>query len=176
MSTIVSGDSGGTAVTTTTLPTLQGQVLQVVNYQTGAVATGTTQIPYDDTIPQNTEGDQYMSLAITPRSASSKLQISVVFCLSLGAANYVTMALFQDSTAGSLAAVSGIAANINGGATYPSQLVLDYEMTSGTTGSTTFKVRAGPGGVDTLTFNGQSGARRLGGVFASSITITEVVP
>lgn len=58
MSTIVNGDSGGTAITTTSVLTLQGQVLQVVSYQTGAVATGTTTIPPDDTIPQITEGNE----------------------------------------------------------------------------------------------------------------------
>ncbi len=48
-------------------------VVQVVNTQDGAVATGTTVLPWDDTIPQNTEGDQYMSLSITPTNASNKL-------------------------------------------------------------------------------------------------------
>ena len=71
MTTSVDVNSGGTAVTTTTLPTLQGQVLQVVNYQTGALASGTTTMPTDNTIPQNTEGTEFMTLAITPRSASS---------------------------------------------------------------------------------------------------------
>lgn len=33
-----------------------GAVLQVVNTHSGAVATGTTVIPNDDTLPQNTEG------------------------------------------------------------------------------------------------------------------------
>jgi hypothetical protein len=42
------------------------RLLQVVNTTTGAVATGTTVMPFDDTIPQSGEGDQYMSLAITP--------------------------------------------------------------------------------------------------------------
>ena len=37
-----------------------GKLLQQVNFQSGAVATGTTIFPEDDTIPQNTEGDQYM--------------------------------------------------------------------------------------------------------------------
>jgi hypothetical protein len=149
-------------------------VQQVVSTITGAVATGTTVLPYDDTIPQNTEGNEYMSLAITPKSAASKLFIQVVFNFTLGAANYGTMALFQDSTAGAIAAASLLAPNISGTATYPGQICLNYVMTSGTTSSTTFKVRAGPGASDTLTFNGQSGARRLGGVMASSIVITEI--
>ena len=47
-------------------------------------------------------------------------------------------------------------------------------MTAGTTSATTFKVRIGGNSSVTVTLNGQSGARRLGGVASSSITITEV--
>ena len=173
MTTTVDGNSGGTAVTTTTQPTLQGQVLQVVRYQTGAVATGTTQIPTDDTIPQSGEGDQYMSLAITPRSATSKLVINIVW---QGSSNNgpasATAALFQDSTANALAGLTITHAGTN----YWFEIVFDHSMTSGTTSSTTFKVRVGPNSAQTLTFNGLGGARTLGGVMASSITITEVVP
>ena len=38
------------------------RTLQIVNSQTGAVATGTTTIPFDDTIPQNTEGTEFLSV------------------------------------------------------------------------------------------------------------------
>ena len=58
------------------LPT--GSVLQVVNTMNGAVATGTTIIPQDNTIPQITEGTEFMTLAITPTSATSQLRIDVV--------------------------------------------------------------------------------------------------
>ncbi len=57
-------------------------IAQIVNFETGAVATGTTQIPFDDTIPQNTEGDQYMQLQISPVNSSSTLLIDVVAYLS----------------------------------------------------------------------------------------------
>lgn len=43
-----------------------GEVVQVVNTQTGAYALCTTVIPCDDTIPQITEGVEVMTLAITP--------------------------------------------------------------------------------------------------------------
>ena len=148
-------------------------VVQVVNTQTGAVATGTTVIPDDDTIPQNTEGDEYMTLAITPTDTANKLKIDVVFFG--GSANnsrWTTCALFQDSTANALAV--GREYNTTGTAFNP--CVFTHYMTAGTTSSTTFKVRAGPDIPDTMTFNGQGGARKMGGVMASSITITEIVP
>ena len=152
------------------------KIVQVVNTQTGAAATTTVVIPYDDTIPQNTEGAQFMSLAITPTNTNNKLKIEVTFygAQSGSAGTYpaAVVALFQDSTAGALAAstIPNVAATRVGSSTFT------YYMTAGTTSATTFKVRAGPP-VDTsstLTFNGRTSARILGGVIASSITITEI--
>ena len=158
----------GTARTTVS----SGTVLQVVNVMSGAVSTGTTQIPFDDTIPQNTEGNEYITLAITPRSATSKLVIDVVLCTSVNALSSGGIALFQDSTASALAAAYYTWAGTN----YNVPLCLTHYMTSGTTSSTTFRVRAGTNGANTLTLNGSAGGRIWGGVMASSITITEVVP
>jgi len=158
----------GTARTTVS----SGTVLQVVNYQTGALATGTTTIPLDDTVPQNTEGTEFMSLAITPKSATSKLIIQVILQVSVSATSWSYGALFQDSTANAIAAGLGF----TDAATSGSSVVFTHYMTSGTTSATTFKVRAGPNGASTMTLNGASSARLFGGILASSITITEVVP
>jgi hypothetical protein len=148
-----------------------GKIAQIVNTETGAVATGTTVIPNDDTIPQNTEGDQYMSLAITPISATSTLYIDVCWLGSSSVVGAFIAALFQDSTANALAAVKIQARTI--GDNY--EITFRHKMTSGTTSATTFKVRVGNGNAGTTTFNGDTGARILGGAMASSITITEVL-
>ncbi len=150
-----------------------GTVVQVVTTQTGAVATGATVIPIDDTIPQNTEGDQFMSLSITPTNAEHRLRIDVVLFACSNASNWITTALFQDSTAGALAAFANYQ-TIAGGA---ANAVFSHTMRAGTTSSTTFKVRAGRDAAagTTVTFNGSGGGRLLGGALASSITITEIV-
>lgn len=168
-------DAGGDEVDVTIAATGgggSGVIVQVVNTQTGAVATGSTVIPHDDTIPQNTEGDEYMTLAITPTDAGNKLKIEVIAFISCsGSSAVVALALFQDSTADALAAIATTLPTATGG--QPIQLT--HYMTAGTTSATTFKVRIGPNAT-TITFNGQSGSRRFGGVCASSITITEIVP
>ena len=147
-----------------------GSVLQVVNFQTGAVATGTTTIPYDDTIPQITEGTEFMTLAITPKFATSRLLITVT-CNIAGAVNQATVtALFQDSTANALAVVYEM--NITGGD--PVAPTLIFSKIAGTTSSTTFRVRGGGNSAGTMTFNGTVGARVYGGVIASTITIMEI--
>lgn len=151
-----------------------GAVVQVVNTQTGAAATGTTVMPIDDSIPQNTEGDEYMSLAITPTDSANKLKIEIVAMLSSGVTNgWMVGALFQDSVAGALAAST---VWLPSTASVGVRISFTHYMTAGTTSATTFKFRAGAGGAGTTTFNGNGGARLLGGVMASSITITEIAP
>ncbi len=147
-----------------------GDVVQVQRYETGASATGTTTIPDDDTIPQNTEGDQYMSVSITPTNANSTLKIDVVAMWGNSAGQNAGIALFQDSTANAIAAIRDRNDVSNGGVTS----TLTHYMTAGTTSSTTFKVRIGGDSAGTTTFNGTQGNRLYGGVMASSITVTEI--
>lgn len=147
-----------------------GEVAQVVNTQTGAVATGTTVLPLDDTIPQNTEGDEYMTLAITPKHASNKLKIEVTVVLASSAGGTLAAALFQDTTADALAVACTRVDNT--GSMYTISFV--HYMAAGTTSATTFKVRCGNSAAGTVTFNGVAAGRQYGGVMASSITITEI--
>lgn len=145
---------------------------QTVYATTTAVSTGTTAIPGDDTIPQNTEGDQYITASITPKSATSRLIINVTLNISSSATDNPIIALFQDSTANALAAV---VTRIDSATIYQC-VTFTHVMTSGTTSSTTFKVRAGTTAAATITVNGSGGARKLGGVYQSSIVIREVFP
>lgn len=149
---------------------LLDSIVQIRYTQTGAVNTGSTAMPIDDTIPQNTEGDEYMTLAITPTNANNKLLIEASFQGANSAVNHVGVALFQDATANALAAqfVTVPAANQS------FTTFLRHEMTAGTTSVTTFKIRAGRQNTGTITFNGLSGSRIFGGVMASSIRITEI--
>lgn len=157
-------------VPTSAMP--DGSVVQMVNAGTTAVATGTTAIPWDDTVPQNTEGTEFMSDAITPNATTNLLRIDVVVVVShsAGTSNAITVALFQDSTANALAATSMEAP----GGDEVVTITLTHWMTAGTTSETTFKVRVGGNTGSTVTLNGSAGARKLGGVSASSITTTEI--
>lgn len=146
-----------------------GMPVQIVSSSTSAVATGTTLTVLDDTIPQNTEGDEYMTLAITPKSATNVLVISVVACLAnTAAASNMIGAFFQDTTANALAANTQISQ-----ANQSLIFTLTHTMTAGTTSATTFKFRAGCTAAGTTTFNGRAGARLFGAIPKSSIVITE---
>ena len=147
-----------------------GGIVQVVNTQTGALATGSTELPHDDTIPQNTEGDEYMTLAITPTNSNNKLKIDVVFHGARAFGDPVIVALFQDSIANALAASSDMETTAH----KIHNIMFTHYMTARTTSAITFKVRAGTDSANIVTFNGYTNARKLGGVMASSITITEI--
>lgn len=151
---------------------LPGEIVQIAYNQTGAVATGTTVLPHDDTIPQNNEGDQYMTQAITPLSAINILNIESQFYGSSSATNQnFTIALFQDSTANALAAVS----NFENATARVHILDLSYRMQSLTVIATTFKIRAGSDTAGTTTFNGLSGGRIFGGIANSYLSIKEIM-
>jgi hypothetical protein len=150
---------------------LPGQTVQMQRTQTGAVATGTTVLPNDDTIPQNTEGNEYMTRAITPTSAANLLSVESIVNLTNNATGQVAAALFQDSTANALAAVG----DENQNSSAEKNLRLHHNLRASTTSSTEFKVRAGNHAAGTTTFNGQAGARIFGGVFNSFLQATEIM-
>lgn len=156
---------------------LPGTVQQVVNTETGAVATGTTTFPVlADTALQNTGGDQFMSLAITPTNPAGLLLIDVgAFITSSVGSTTIEYALFQDATAAALASEAIVTGASVGS---PSKIFFRHRMTAGTTSATTLKFRAGQltGSAATLTFNGQAGARIFAGTLPSSITVTELSP
>ena len=158
--------AGGTGVQ------ISGHVVQVVHVQDGEVASGTTTCSYDDTIMQNTEGTEFMTLAVTPTSATNKLFINVLGHFNASTTNKImTVGLFQDSTADALAMQTSTESIQNS----PLPIPLNHFMTAGTTSSTTFKVRAAPDTAATLTFNGRDGTNRRGaGTYASTITIMEI--
>lgn len=146
-----------------------GFPVQQVSVGYSAVATGVTTTPLDDTIPQNTEGTEFMSLAITPKSATNILVVQIVFFGSNSAASDIVLALHQDTTANALSAVAEFSSQATGRLSIP----LQHRMVAGTTSSTTFKLRVGSNGAGTITMNGSSGASLFSTVTKSTITITE---
>ena len=153
-------------------PYMPGHTVQVVNFQTGTYATGTTQIPFDNTIPQKTEGDEYMNLAIMPRAANNKLKIDVVWIGSHTRDAFERtqiVALFQDDIANAIksAADGGVSEAA------PRIIAFSHFMIVGTTSQITFKVRSGHESAGTTYFNGNNSGQKHGGTMASSITITE---
>jgi len=149
----------------------KGHIIQIDNVTSFVSTTGTTTMPFDDTIPQNNEGDEFLTLAFTPTSATNKLYINVHGHWGSTATNsWLTMALFQDNMANAIAVSTAFDSIANGCLNHG----LTHFMTAGTTSETTFKVRVGRNGSSTVRMNGTDGARFFGGVLGSGITIMEI--
>ena len=157
---------------TTVRPVRKGGnvVVQSVISTSSVVSADVTAMPDDNTIPQNTEGYQYLSVSITPKSTTNRLFIEVLIHGFASANNSWSAALFQDDVVDALTAAKVV--------TTPNTNVLPlyfaWEMAAGTVSSTTFKVRAGQAAGATFTFNGQAGADWFGGVLNSYIRVTEI--
>lgn len=151
---------------------LAGQAVQIVNTQTGALNNITTQIPDDDTIPQITEGEEIMTLAITPTSATNKLKIDVVVNGSNEAGLGFIVALFETTTHATNAIAGAVPQNFPTG-NRPTCVSFTHYMTAPGTSEYTFRVRMGSDVLES-NFNGINTGGLLGGVLASSITITEI--
>ena len=159
------GDKGDTGA--------PGGVVQVVTTETGVYASGTTIMPFDNTIPQITEGDQYMTRTITPNAVSNILIIEVTALISTSQnTRFMGVALFEGATANALAAV-GIRSATN------QEIVpvsFAHKVITVSTSELTYRVRVGTDIAATTDFNGSGGSQKYGGVAASSINITEFTP
>lgn len=145
-----------------------GDVLQEKTRIDKTVTTGTTTIPFDDTIPQNTEGVEVVNntgLAAQSLANAAELEISLNAAYSV-AAN-LTLSVF--STAGASALASSFDYVPAANAPHHMQLKHVKAMESGS-----FFWRAGGDAAGTLTVNGTGGARKLGGTLATAAVLREI--
>lgn len=146
-------------------------LVQIQHAVVNSLISGSTQMPMDDTIPQNTEGIEVITCAITPKNKNNKLLISAVINPTHNTSGGNTSgqaALFKDSDSDALASVQIYVPSTKA-------VPLVHLMTAGTTSSVTFKVRAGVSAGGTTYFNGIAGGstRFGGGVAAMTLTIIE---
>lgn len=124
----------------------------------------TTSIPFDNTIPQITEGGEIISLAdVTPSSASSKILVQFsAFCVA-STSNAIPFALFNGSTNAVAAAVS----------TVTTTLVTISFLIDSWTGPKTLSIRAGPP-AGTLYWLRSAAEEKFSTARQSVITATEI--
>lgn len=129
-------------------------------------------IPADNTIPQQSEGTEILTLSITPKTTTSTLLIEFTSPVTKDAnKGSITVALFQDAGANAIDAgcMYVVAANVT-------QLAaLRFVMISGTTSLTTFKIRMGPSSNSAYLNADSSGNPVMGGVSETRLTITEIL-
>ena len=163
---------GAGSLTITNTGAVPGAVVQYVNTSFSTIKDCTTIIPLDNPIPQNTEGDEVLTLTITPKSATNKLVINFTTFGSVTMNVVAQFALFQDATANALAATAEWNSNLT---EILGTSDLSYTMVAGTVAATTFKVRCGPHvGASHVYLNGTSAGVLYGGVAASGMEIWEI--
>lgn len=146
-------------------------VIQRIRVVDGEVSGGTGMIPNDDTIPQVSEGNEFLSSRITPTDATNLLRVTVEINLTTSVNNSRRCAaLFRDGGSDAVAASQSFCPTADA----LNQAVLTYEVIAGSTSETTFTVRAGGQSAGTTRINGDSSGRLLGGVLQSHITIEEI--
>lgn len=148
--------------------TLPGQVVQTVRKtRRTSVSLGSGSTPYDNTIPQNTEGNAIsdLDLTITPRSALNLLEHDTNLMLASTTGAVITLALHQDSVADALAALVAQPEASNAIGLFR----LLHPMVAGTASSITFKLRAGCNSAIAVHMNANAGGTQLFGGVAQSV-------
>lgn len=145
----------------------------VIGSTIGTYATNadiTAQIPWDDTIPQNTEGTEIISVSHTPKTTTNKLRIRFAGVASLSGGAHAPVALFIGAAADAVAASYGTAAAANGAV----PLALSHEYTPGAITAQTIAIRVGPGAAVTMRMNGTTTVRKFGGVMKATLVVEEI--
>jgi hypothetical protein len=154
-----------------------GQVVKIHHYvnNTYQASAVNAALPVDNTIPQITEGTEFLVFPMTPVSATSTLLIDVNIQLAATSSDEVCAALFVDSTVNALVANTQYSGGGSPREQNPIRIV--YKVASTNTVARTYRVRAGQGAGQGLTFcNGSDDTTlngRYAGRVASTITITE---
>lgn len=129
-----------------------------------------TAIPLDDTIPQNTEGTQIISVALTPKSTTNRVRLRFQGQVySAGGAVNVIAAVFSSASANALRAT----VVSTGGAGFSAEVVLEHEYVPASTSAQTYTVRIGSQAAATIRMNGGA-ARLFGGVSAATLIVEEI--
>lgn len=136
-----------------------------------ANASLTTIIPLDDTIPQNTEGTQILSVSITPKNITNRLRISFQGnATSTATPIAVICALFSSASANAIAASIISVPTLD----YSETLTMVYEYVPATTSALTFTVRVGPSSAASVRLNGNTVGRFFGGASRATLVVDEI--
>jgi hypothetical protein len=147
-----------------------GAVIQTVTATPYVANANLAVIPFDDTIPQITEGTQILTLNIAPRFTNSKIQLTFNGFGAADAAGAFSAALFRVGTTDALKVTTTYLA----GANYRDELNIDWVDSPATTTTVTYTIRAGAQAGNIARMNGNSTARFFGGTAACTLVAKEI--
>lgn len=145
-------------------------VRQVVYATLGTQVFSASNIPFDNTIPQITEGFQILTASITPQSATSTLYIWATVNISCSQIASGIIAIFRDATANAY----GVSATAVLTANTSENLTVMVTIPSGSTAASTIRLRGGANGGNLYVNGSAAGGQVFGGASASSLLVMEV--
>ena len=153
------------------LSALSGSIVKSAYSENSTYTSTNAVIPFDDTIPQNTEGSEILAASITPSSASNKIRVRVsLYCASSSGISTTNFAVF----------IEGIANAIFATSTYfdialeTKQVEFEFYSTPASTSLLTYKIRIGPGSAsNNASINGNN-SRKFGGVAKCTLILEEI--
>jgi hypothetical protein len=167
------GDKGlGTINLATSLYLNGGLVhlrLQKALVSTAVYDSTASNIPFDDSLPQNTEGKQLFSLSFVPLSASSTIRIHGIVHAGVNSTADCKIAGFN-SAIGTSAIFASEATITSAGMI---SMSFFHEEAALNTSSRTYSMRYGPAAGETMQINGVGGGRKLGGALTSYMVVEE---
>lgn len=156
------------------LPILGRRIAQIVMFeQMLPQGPAAAYIPNDYSIPQITEGIEFMSQVFTPKHVASELRVEVVFFGTVNAANVnLAVFLFQNGINDAL----GGGYSTNTSADFGHCVKFSKKVAAGSLAARTFSVRAGSStNGNSVSMNKANGGNQYGNM-VSGITITEYLP
>lgn len=171
---VIAGTDDTTAITPLKLSNKTiGSSIKIENATvTSNIILGNSFFPLDNSIPQITEGNQFISIPFTPLEASSLLKIDCLVTFSIsGAPPNIIVALFRDANADAIAATTYSAGDDNG---QMQQIYITCFVPASSVSATTFSARIGDPQNEGYEINGIGGAGVFGGVCQTNITVTEI--
>lgn len=151
---------------------LPGDYLRPVISRYNTYNTTSAIIPYDDTIPQITEGTEFITTTMTPSLASSLIMAEFIGG-QVGDNNVaiIMASMFRDAVANALGTTCAIIDTAEG----VNFFALDILTNALAAVSTTFRIRIGNNNGTLVYINGRLGARKLGGNTGLQLKLTEYI-
>lgn len=164
------GTDTSKVITPATLQGKSGQIIQVQESSTSTFSSTTSTIPFDNTIPQNTEGASTgVSITFTPISSTSTLHFFAQAPVDNNGGNTRILTLCNTTVSNCLAAEVQNPGNVGRVVTIP----IIYSEASGSTSARTYELRHG-GSAGTSFVNGNTSGAKFGGKMRTRLKILEI--
>jgi uncharacterized protein YjbI with pentapeptide repeats len=148
--------------------------IQYVSSQTTALMSSAATIPYDDTIPQISEGWQVLSATITATSIANSFRLFGRVCgaETSNSGDQQALCIFKDAGVDAIGC-TGVPTGAD--ITPCRSITVSFSTPTIDTSQHVFSMRYGQN-AGTTQINGDSGARKYGGALVSELSVTEWAP